>query len=146
VDWAQDVFPVLLENDVPFYIHELREYWNDIGSLDELRKGTFDALRGELHLRVEGEELRHGITVAGRSPIREDTEIDAPAWIGDDVSIGADVRLTGPMVLGDGASIGDRAQLRGSIVFPGTEIPPESILIGAIAGHSGILRSLRRRR
>ena len=42
VDWAKDIFPVLLENDVPFYIHEVREYWNDIGSLSELRKGTFD--------------------------------------------------------------------------------------------------------
>jgi mannose-1-phosphate guanylyltransferase len=51
----------------------------------------------------------------------------------------------GPLVLGDGTSIGDRAQLRESIVFPGTEIAPESILIGAFAGHSGILQSLRRR-
>ncbi len=46
VDWAQDVFPVLLDNDVPFHIHEVREYWNDVGSLAELRQGTFDALRG----------------------------------------------------------------------------------------------------
>ena len=46
VDWAQDVFPALLENDVPFHIHEVREYWNDVGSLAELRQGTFDALRG----------------------------------------------------------------------------------------------------
>ena len=46
VDWAQDVFPVLLENDVPFHIHETREYWNDVGSLSELKQGTFDALDG----------------------------------------------------------------------------------------------------
>ncbi len=65
VDWAQDVFPVLLENDVPFHIHEVREYWNDVGSLTELREGTFDALRGELHLQMDGEEVRPGVTVAG---------------------------------------------------------------------------------
>ena len=45
-DWAQDVFPALLENDVPFHIHEIGEYWNDVGSLGELRQGTFDALAG----------------------------------------------------------------------------------------------------
>jgi mannose-1-phosphate guanylyltransferase len=145
VDWAKDVFPVLLENDVPFHIHEVREYWNDIGSLSELRKGTFDALCGELRLQIEGEQVGPGIIVAGRSPLREDTEIDGPAWIGHDVRIGEHVRLTGPIVLGDGASVGDRAQLRSSIVFPGTEILPESILIGAISGHAGILQSLRRR-
>ena len=65
-------------------------------------------------------------------------------WIGRDVRIGAGVRLTGPMVLGDGARVGDGAQLRESIVLPGTEIAPGSILIGAIAGHGGILESLRR--
>jgi mannose-1-phosphate guanylyltransferase/mannose-1-phosphate guanylyltransferase/phosphomannomutase len=145
VDWAKDVFPVLLENDVPFYIHEVREYWNDIGSLGELRKGTFDALRGELHLQVEGQELRPGVIVADGSELPEGVEVEGPAWIGRDVRIGEGVRLMCPIVVGDGVSIGDRAQLRGSIIFPGTEIAPESILIGAIAGHAGILASLRRR-
>jgi mannose-1-phosphate guanylyltransferase len=143
VDWAKDVFPVLLEHDVPFHIHELGEYWNDVGSLSELRQGTFDALGGELHLDVAGAEVSPGVIVAGVSPLRADTEIDGPAWIGQDVRIGAGVRLMGPVVLGDGASIGDHAQLRESIVFPGTEVAAESILIGAIAGHSGILQSLR---
>ncbi len=150
VDWAQDVFPVLLENDVPFYIHETREYWNDVGSLSELRQGTFDALRGELHLEIEGEELSPGVIVADQRsrlehPLANAMEIEAPVWIGRDVEIGAGVRLMGPVVLGDGASVGDRAQLRESIVFPGTDVAAESILIGAIAGHGGILQSLRRR-
>ncbi len=79
---------MLLENDVPFYIHEVREYWNDVGSLGELRQGTFDALRGELHLDVEGEEVRPGVVLAGETPLPEDTEIEGPAWIGHDVRIG----------------------------------------------------------
>jgi mannose-1-phosphate guanylyltransferase/mannose-1-phosphate guanylyltransferase/phosphomannomutase len=145
VDWAQDVFPVLLENDVPFYIHEVQEYWNDVGSLGELRQGTFDALRGELRLNIAGEELSPGVIVAGGRELPQDAEVEGPVWIGADVSIGACVRLMGPLVLGDGATVGDHAQLRESIVFPGTAIAAESILIGAIAGHSGILQSLRRR-
>jgi mannose-1-phosphate guanylyltransferase len=48
-------------------------------------------------------------------------------------------------VLGDGARVGERARLRDSIVLPGTQIAPETILIGAIAGHSDIVQSLRRR-
>ena len=144
-DWAQDVFPALLEHDVPFYIHELREYWNDVGSLGELRQGTFDALAGELHLEMAGAEVKPGVILAGKRPLPEDIEIDGAAWIGHDVEIGAGVRLTGPVVLGDGARVGDRAQLRESIIFPGTQVAAESILIGAIAGHAGILQSLRPR-
>jgi mannose-1-phosphate guanylyltransferase/mannose-1-phosphate guanylyltransferase/phosphomannomutase len=144
-DWAKDVFPALLANDVPFHIHAVPEYWNDVGSLSELRDGTFDALRGELRLEIEGQEVSPGVIVAGSSPLREDTDIEGAVWIGHDVQIGAGVRLMGPLVLGDGAKVGDRAQLRSSIVFPGTEVAHESILIGAIAAHSGILQSLRRR-
>jgi mannose-1-phosphate guanylyltransferase len=145
VDWAKDVFPALLENDVPFHIHEVREYWNDVGSLGELRQGTFDALRGELRLEVEGEEVAPGVVVSGGRPLPEDAEVEGPVWIGRDVTLGAGVRLMGPVVLGDRATVGDRAQLRETIVFPGTHIADESILIGAISGHAGILESLRPR-
>jgi mannose-1-phosphate guanylyltransferase/mannose-1-phosphate guanylyltransferase/phosphomannomutase len=145
-DWAQDVFPALLAADEPFHIHEVREYWNDVGSLAELRRGTFDALRGELHLHVEGRELRPGLTVAGEQALPPDLEIDGEAWIGQDVDIGAGVRLMGPVVLGDGARVGERARVRESIVLPGAELAAEAILIGAIAAQGDILASLRRRR
>jgi mannose-1-phosphate guanylyltransferase len=146
-DWAQDVFPALLEHDVPFHIHEVRDYWNDVGSLAELRQGTFDALRGELRLQIDGREIAPGILLAGGAQrLPSDPEAEGPVWIGSDVQIGDAVRLTGPVVLGDGSRVGAGAQLRESIVFPGTEIARESILIGAIAGHSGILQSMRPRR
>jgi mannose-1-phosphate guanylyltransferase len=145
VDWAQDVFPALLAADVPFYIHELGEYWNDIGSLSELRRGTFDALRGELHLQVEGSEAMPGVTVAGEGLLPPGVEIEAPVWIGEDVRLGEGVRLMGPVVLGDGARVGDGAQLRSSIVFPGSEIESSAILIDAIYGQGDILASVRRR-
>ena len=145
VDWAKDVFPTLLENDVPFYVHEVGEYWNDVGSLAELRQGTFDALRGELRLQVDGEEVAPGVRVAAGSAVPADAEVEGLVWIGRDVEIGAGVRLTGPVVLGDGASVGDGAQLRETIVFPGTSVAAGAILIGAIAGHAGILESLGRR-
>lgn len=145
VDWAKDVFPTLLENDVPFHMHEVREYWNDVGSLSELRQGTFDALRGELRLQVEGEEASPGVIVAGDSVLPGSVEVEGHVWIGHDVEVGEHARLTGPVVLGDGARVGERAQLRSSIVFPGTTVAPGAILIGAIAGHAGILESLRPR-
>jgi mannose-1-phosphate guanylyltransferase/mannose-1-phosphate guanylyltransferase/phosphomannomutase len=145
VDWAQDVFPTLLEQDVAFFIHEVRDYWNDVGSLAELRRGTFDALRGDLRLQVAGAEAAPGLTTSDGAPLADGVEAEGPAWIGEGVRIGAGARLMGPVVIGDGAIIGDGAQLRDTIVFPGTEIPAGTILIGAIAGHGGIAASLRRR-
>jgi mannose-1-phosphate guanylyltransferase len=142
-DWAQDIFPALLEHDVPFHIHEVRDYWNDVGSLAELRQGTFDALRGELRLALAGREIAPGVVLAGApEQLPADLEIEGPVWIGADVQIASGVRLTGPLALGDRARVGAGAQLRESILFPGTEVAAGAILIGAIAGHCGILQSM----
>jgi mannose-1-phosphate guanylyltransferase/mannose-1-phosphate guanylyltransferase/phosphomannomutase len=125
-DWANDVFPALLENDVPFHVHETTEYWNDVGSLAELRQGTWDALEGRLNIDVTGE-----------------SEGDPPVWVGKDVDVGDDVRLMGPVAIGDGCRIGDGAALRDTIVFPGTEVAAGTIAIGAILGRGGIVDSMR---
>jgi len=143
VDWAKDVFPVLLAQDIPFYVHEIDEYWNDIGSLEELMQGTFDALRGELQLESEGQRRGGELTVGSGSELPADAELEGPVWIGQDVDIGAGARLMGPVVLGRGARLGAGAQVRSSILLPGTELPADSITIGAIAARRGILESLR---
>jgi mannose-1-phosphate guanylyltransferase/mannose-1-phosphate guanylyltransferase/phosphomannomutase len=132
-DWAQDVFPALLENDVPFYVQEIENYWNDVGSLDELRQGTWDALEGRLRIEVtDAAASLDGVEV-----------IEGPVWVGADVEFGTDVRLMGPVAIGDGSQIGDGAALRDSIVFPGTSVAAGEILIGAIHGGAGIVERLR---
>jgi mannose-1-phosphate guanylyltransferase/mannose-1-phosphate guanylyltransferase/phosphomannomutase len=144
VDWAQDVFPVLLAQDVPFYIHEIDEYWNDVGSLRELREGTFDALTGALDLGIEGTGSSDGIHTATPGALDKAELLEGPIWIGEGVSIGDGVKLQGPVVVGDGASIGAGAAVRDTIVFPGGEVPAETISIGAILGQGDIVSNLRR--
>ena len=143
VDWANDVFPALLEHDVPFHIHAIDEYWNDVGSLAELKQGTFDAMQGELRVELRGEEVAEGVRICEGTELTDATLIEPPVWIGRGVRIGAGVRLQGPLVIGDGAVVGDGAALKDAVVLPGTEIAPETILIGAIAGHTGIVERLK---
>ena len=60
-DWAMDVFPALLEGDVPFYSHEIDRYWNDIGNLDELRQGNIDALLGAVSVEPGADRVGEGV-------------------------------------------------------------------------------------
>jgi mannose-1-phosphate guanylyltransferase/mannose-1-phosphate guanylyltransferase/phosphomannomutase len=145
VDWAKDVFPALLRAGAPFYMHEVGEYWNDVGSLAELRQGTFDALSGELEIEVAGRELAPGVIVGEGSSIDGLESIEGAVWIGRDVSFGAGVRLHGPLAIGDGAVIGAGAALRDTILFPGAQVAARTILIGAISGDIGVVASLRPR-
>lgn len=130
-DWAMDVFPALLENDVPFYSHEIDAYWNDIGNLDELRQGNLDALRGELRIDPGAPEVADGVRAASSL---DGAEVEGPVLIGEGVELGAGVRIQGPAIVGDGCRIGDGAWVRDSILLAGAELPPEAMLVGAIAG------------
>lgn len=145
VDWANDVFPTLLARDVPFHIHEIGGYWNDVGSLEELRQGTFDALRGVLAIELGGEAIEPGLTLGEGSDLEGVAMLEPPVWVGRDVRLGAEVRLQGPVVIGDGAQIGAGASLRDVVVLPGTEVAGDALVIGGIVGHAGIIDSLRPR-
>jgi mannose-1-phosphate guanylyltransferase len=130
-DWATDVFPALLEGDVPFYSHEIDAYWNDIGNLDELRQGNLDALRGAVEVEPGAPQAQEGVWSASSL---NGSEVTAPVLVGADVEIGAGVRIEGPAIIGDGCRIGDGACIRDSILLEGAELPPASMLVGAIAG------------
>jgi mannose-1-phosphate guanylyltransferase len=130
-DWAMDVFPRLLESDVPFYSHEIDRYWNDIGNLVELREGNFDALTGAVEVERVGE-----IVDGFRSgePQGDEGKLAGPVLLGPDCELGDDVRIDGPAVIGDGARIGAGSRLRDVIVLPRAEVPARSVLTGGTLG------------
>jgi mannose-1-phosphate guanylyltransferase/mannose-1-phosphate guanylyltransferase/phosphomannomutase len=134
VDWAQDVFPVLLDQDVPFHGHETEQYWNDIGSLHEFRQGNFDALTGAVKIELSGREREQGVRIGETSQLGEQVLMEPPIYVGENCEIETDVRLTGPVVIGDGCTIGSGATLREVVIWPRSEVPERAMLIGAIAG------------
>jgi mannose-1-phosphate guanylyltransferase len=130
-DWAMDVFPALLEGDVPFYAHEIDAYWNDIGNVEELRQSNFDALRGAVAVEPGAPEVSEGVRSA--SPL-EGAEVEAPVLIGEGVELGEGARVQGPAILGDGCRVGTGAWIRDSILLAGAELPAGAVLVGGIAG------------
>jgi len=135
IDFAHDVFPALLDADVPFHVHEIDAYWNDIGTLPEYINGNIDALTGAVGFeRVgrlhEGEEE----TAAGG-------KLEGPVLIGDDVEIGEGASLVGPLVVGAGSRIGEGARVREGVLLPGAEIAPGGVFARGIAAGAERLAS-----
>jgi len=134
VDWAQDVFPVLLDQGVGFFGHEIAEYWNDVGSFEEYRQGNFDALEGKVQVEMP----------EGGDGVPGDAEVEGPVFIGEGCKIASGVRLTGPVVIGERSTIGENSALRDTIVWPHTELDPGTVLIGAVAGERPLAEKLGR--
>ncbi|MFN2612276.1 MAG: sugar phosphate nucleotidyltransferase [Solirubrobacterales bacterium] len=117
VDWAQDVFPALLEGDVPFYSHEIDAYWNDIGTIAEYAQSNFDALAGAVQLTAGEGDMREGSVFTGAG-----------------ADIGAGAELMGPLVIGRDSRVGAGAQLRDSVLLPGAAVPEGAMVIGGVLG------------
>ena len=132
VDFALDVFPALLEHDVPFGVHVADAYWNDVGSLPEYLQGNLDVLAGAVDVEPAGELLD-----AETGAALDGVEQSGRVLVGEGARVGDDVRLDGPVVLGSGAVVGAGARVRESVLLPGAEVPADGLLAGAIAGSVG---------
>jgi mannose-1-phosphate guanylyltransferase/mannose-1-phosphate guanylyltransferase/phosphomannomutase len=130
-DWALDVMPALLESDVPFYSHEIREYWNDIGNLAELHAGNVDALTGAVRVDPSVPEVADGVR-AGDGTDLSRAEIEPPALFGAGVEVGEGAMVTGPVVVGDGCRIGAGARVHDVVALPGATLPDGMVAAGGI--------------
>jgi mannose-1-phosphate guanylyltransferase len=132
VDFARDVFPALLSNDVPFHVHRIDAYWNDVGSLPEYLRGNLDAVQGTVQVELAGELLEPS---GGDEALdRGDPGVGGRVLAGEGCEIGAGVRLDGPLVIGAGCTIGAGARVKESVILPGAEVPPGALVASAIYG------------
>src|SRR3954452_8970682 len=133
VDWAMDVFPSLLDGDIPFYAHEIDAYWNDIGSVGEFVQGNLDALSGTVGIAPPEPQVSAGV-YAGEGSDLDGVKVKGPALIGAGSHLGLGVDLHGPVVVGGGCKLGAGAMLRECVVLPGAEIPSGGLVVGGLYG------------
>jgi mannose-1-phosphate guanylyltransferase len=133
VDWAMDVFPALLDGDIPFYSHEIDAYWNDIGSVAEFVQGNLDALAGAVGIEPPAAQVSPGV-YAGKGSDLDGVKVMAPVLIGADSQVGAGANLRGPVVVGGGCHLGAGAMLRECVVLPGAEVPAGALVVGGLYG------------
>jgi mannose-1-phosphate guanylyltransferase len=136
VDFALDVFPALLSDDVPFYVHAADGYWNDVGSLDEYRQGNFDAISGLVTVELEGSEVSDGVLAGEGTTLPDDSEAVGPVLLGAGCEIGEGVSFEGPVVVGNGCRIGAGVVLRESVLLDEVTVPERTSVARAIAAPS----------
>lgn len=136
VDFALDVFPALLDAGVPFYVHEIDAYWNDIGTLPEYINGNLDALSGAVAVEPAGE------LITGEAKLAGDASVAGPVLIGSEVEVGAGADLVGPLILGPGSRIGAGARVKEAVLLPGAEVPAGGVLARGIAAGAERLASI----
>jgi len=131
-DFALEVFPAMLEHDVPFHVHEIDAYWNDVGSIPEFLQGNLDAVDGTVDVELDGRIIDPS---GGEEAIeRGDPGIAGGVLVAEGCEIDPDVRLDGPIVIGPGCTVAAGALVKHSVLLPGAEVQPDALLAGAVYG------------
>ena len=130
-DFSKDLYPLMLEKNIPLYGYIADGYWRDVGNLDEYQTGQNDAINGSLELEFKGVEkggaiignnvkidstakFNGKVLIGNDSQIREHTVL-TDCIIGNNVKIGRGAKLT-RVTLWDNVVVGDFARMTDDVV------------------------------
>ncbi|HLO02471.1 MAG TPA: sugar phosphate nucleotidyltransferase [Symbiobacteriaceae bacterium] len=114
-DWSKDIFPLLLETGRPLYGYVSRDYWCDIGSLEQYLQANHDVLARQVRADIPGEEIRRGVWLGRNVQIDPTAELEGPCAIGDGVVIRPGARVAEYSVLGPNTVLDAGAEVKRSV-------------------------------
>ena len=110
-DFAKNLFPEMLENNIPISYYEETGYWCDIGDLTSYKNCNSDMLNGKI-----------GLPMPESISISPKTSPDAKIYCGRNSSVSEKVFITGNTAIGSNVYIGKNTKIRNSVIMDGAYI------------------------
>ncbi len=123
-DIGSQLFPLLVEQGLPFFVQNRFFNWIDIGRVSDYWSVLQRVLKGEVaHMNMPGREVRPGVWVGLNTRIDWDqVSIEGPVYIGASVRIEPGCHIQGPTWIGHGCHLRAGATVRRSVLFEYTRI------------------------
>jgi mannose-1-phosphate guanylyltransferase / phosphomannomutase len=131
-DFSQDLFPLLLRQEIPMYGYIANDYWCDVGDLETYRNAHYDALDRKVSLKFPSVETAEGIWIGENTYIDPTAIVESPCIIGTHCRIGARAKIGKGTVIGDNVTIGEDAELNRPIIWNGVIVGEEATLSACI--------------
>ncbi len=136
-DFAKDLFPMMLERDMPIFCYHTSDYWCDIGNIESYLKCNRDAFDGKFKAPVSC--IADGIFVKKSMP-KGDYSVIPPVYIGENAEI-SDGAVIGPYaVVDDGCYLGRNSAVRYSAVLENSWLADKAKVTGAVVCSGAALK------
>jgi len=124
-DIGSQLFPLLVERQLPFYAQQRAFRWIDIGKISDYWEVLQRVLSGTIAgMEVPGRQIRHGVRAGLNTCIDwNGTRMVGPVYIGSGCRIEAGCEIIGPSWIGHGSVLEKGARIERSILFEYTRIP-----------------------
>lgn len=137
-DFASDLFPLMLERDMPIFCYHTDSYWCDVGSIEAYLKCQRDMFDGKIGISVH--PVAEGIYTKKGLP-SGDYSIVPPVYIGENTEI-ADGAVIGPYtVIDDNCYIGSGARVKYSVVLENSWLAAGASATGALICSGAALKN-----
>ncbi|MDR1669470.1 MAG: NTP transferase domain-containing protein [Oscillospiraceae bacterium] len=129
-DFARDLFPQMLRDNMSLYGYVSDRYWCDIGDSGAYLQCCRDVLNGKARL---------DLPVCPPPPAIPGLTVAQPSYIGRSVTLGQDVTVGPYAVIGEGSRLGDGASAE-FCVLDGAVLEARASCRGAFIGRGAILK------
>jgi len=123
-DIGSDLFPLLVEKNLPFYAIKQDFNWIDIGLVSDYWEVMQQVMRGEVPaMKMPGKQVREGVWVGLNVNIDWDnTHIEGPVYIGSGSHIEKGAKIIGPTWISNGCHVQRGGKVAKSILFEYTRV------------------------
>jgi mannose-1-phosphate guanylyltransferase/phosphomannomutase len=137
-DFSKNLFPLMLERDMPLYGYISEGYWRDVGNLSEYQESHLDILHGLVKVDIAGKSV--GNVIAGENAHVETDQknLTGRNIIGKNTRIHRGVMISNS-VIGDDCEILPGAIIRNSVIWSGTLIGANAELHSDVVGNKCII-------
>lgn len=133
--FGRQLFPSLVEKGLPVLGVQVFGYWSDIGTMENYKLSSFDALKGLIDIELPGRKTADGWFGEGAS-VASECNIDAKVLLGKNARLDKGVTLKGHVIIGDDCHIKSGAVIEDSIIWSGATVGANAILIDSVLGNN----------
>ncbi|WP_330202628.1 NDP-sugar synthase [Cyanobacterium sp. Dongsha4] len=118
-DIGSELFPKLVELNLPFYAVNMDFEWVDIGKVPDYWEAIRAVLRGDVkNVQIPGKEVKPGVYTGLNVSVNWDkVDITGPVYIGAMTHIEDGAKIVGPSMIGPNCWICEGATVDNSVIF-----------------------------
>lgn len=123
-DIGSDLFPLLVDKNLPFYAINHQFNWIDIGLVSDYWEVMQQVMQGEVpSMSMPGKEVKPGIWVGLNVCVDwENTKIQGPVYIGSGTRIDKSAEIIGPTWISNGCHVQRGGKVKKSVLFEYTRV------------------------
>ncbi len=140
-DFAKDLFPTLMKNDIKLMGYALEGYWRDVGNPESYREVYDDILNKRVKFKIPGikKEYPDGTLYCNSTcTLDKSVEIIGTVVLGDSITIGKNTKLNNT-VIGNNVTIGSNSNIRNSVLWSDIKVGKNAKFDGCVICYDNII-------